>query len=445
MKKYILYDVFTAAQPARLTYIERESVSKQLVRALNTPGKQLIIYGHSGSGKTTILKQKLEELSIGTLTTRCMRGMNLHDLIIDAFNQLDVFYGSSIESSNGNKLSGGIGASYFGIKANLSAGREKQAKTQSKRAVDLTITPQTLATFFGEAKTAWVIEDFHKIDKNEKVKLSQIMKVFMDMADKYKSLKIIAIGAVNKAREVVHYDPEMRNRVSEIEVPLMKLHELEEIINRGCDLLNIKFSKDTTENIAIYSSGLASVTHQLALLICEEEELTETLKTKIAIDEKVLKKASENYINENSDTIKSIYDIATKTLKKRKHDSPTEILTAMLINKKENQTVRDIATKMKKKFSNYKETNLRKHLEELTTTERGEILRYDKTSDTYFFSTPFIKAYAYCILNNKSENAIVTKTKLLKELKDTLRTELEAARNQFIDDLSHDDLLFDNY
>jgi hypothetical protein len=284
-----------------------------------------------------------------------------------------------------------------------------------------------------------VIEDFHKIDKEEKVKLSQIMKVFMDMADKYKSLKIVAIGAVNKARDVVQYDQEMRNRVSEIEVPLMKVSELEEIINKGCILLNIVIPEEVVEKIAIYSSGLASVTHQMALLICAEEEINETSKSKRVFNKKVLKKAIENYISENSDTLKSVYDAAIKVRKTRKHESPTEILSAMLKNKKDSQTVKEIASVLKKKFKGYKETNLRKYLDELTASERGEVLRYDQTSDTFYFSTPFIKAYAYCKLYSESEDAIVTKAQLLKELRDTLKSEIEAAREQFIEDWSQDD------
>jgi hypothetical protein len=35
-----------------------------------------------------------------------------------------------------------------------------------------------------------------------KVKLAQCLKVFMDMADRYPEVKIIAIGAVDSAREV---------------------------------------------------------------------------------------------------------------------------------------------------------------------------------------------------------------------------------------------------
>ncbi|MBK9096907.1 MAG: hypothetical protein IPM14_02070 [bacterium] len=169
MANYKLFDVFTPAQPASLTYIERISVSQKLTRALETPGKQIILYGHSGSGKTTLLKQQLEELKSNKITTRCMKGMTLNEIIVDAFDQLDIYYENSSESTRGNKIGGGLSASYLGIKASLSAGKDSGVKSHNKRAVELPITPQTLAKFFGEAKSIWIIEDFHKIDQDEKL------------------------------------------------------------------------------------------------------------------------------------------------------------------------------------------------------------------------------------------------------------------------------------
>lgn len=48
-----LSEIFTPTRPANLTYVERDKESEQLIRALKTPGKQIIVYGNSGSGKTT--------------------------------------------------------------------------------------------------------------------------------------------------------------------------------------------------------------------------------------------------------------------------------------------------------------------------------------------------------------------------------------------------------
>ena len=363
-----------------------------------------------------------------------MKGMSFNDLFIDAFNKLEVYYSGEAISKDGAKVSGGVSASYFGFKASLNAEANSDSTIKSQRAVTLPITPQTLAKYFGEANAIWIIEDFHKMNTEEKTKLSQVMKIFMDMSEKYNSVKIIAIGAVNTAREVVQYDPEMRNRVAEIHIPLMSKDELQEIIQVGTKLLNFAFSKDVSEKIAIYSCGMASVTHQLSLLICENEEVETTLNVDRKADDKSLDVAIDEYISETSDSLKHIYDIAVKCKYQRKYETPKEILSAILKNKKESVTIRDISTAIKKKHKEYKDNNLKKYVTELTTTERAEILRYDKNSDTYFFSTPFIKTYCLCVLNKDYDDSIITKAQLIENLQNTLHIELESAYEQFLKD-----------
>ena len=96
-----------------------------------------------------------------------------------------------------------------------------------KRVIAPQLTAQTLARFLGEAGCCWVLEDFHKIAARHKKRLAQMLKLFLDMSYDYPHLKIIALGAVDTAREVIEYDNEMRTRVAEIHVPLMTEEELE--------------------------------------------------------------------------------------------------------------------------------------------------------------------------------------------------------------------------
>ncbi len=92
-----------------------------------------------------------------------MKGMKLSDLLIDAFNQLDVYYCNSQESTKGNNIKPDVTANFLGLKASLGADISGNSKSSNQRAVKLPITPQSLATFFGEARACWVIEDFHKM------------------------------------------------------------------------------------------------------------------------------------------------------------------------------------------------------------------------------------------------------------------------------------------
>lgn len=433
---YKLSEIFTPSQPALYTYIERQSVNRRLERALKTPGKQIILYGHSGAGKTTILTNKLRTDNIKHITTRCVQRMNLGDIVRDAFNQLEIYFQSSTEDIETAKIGGTLSASYFGIKASLSGEQSGNLKTTSKRAVELPITPQTLASYLGVSGNCWVIEDFHKIDFSEKTLMAQIMKVFMDSSVEYNNLKIIAIGAVNTAREVVQFDPEMKNRISEIEVPLMNNEDLRDILEVGQNLLNVTIPEAIINKIVAYSCGLAAVTHQLGYLICEINKITKTHDSVKAFEIKknTFDEVLDEYLAENSDTLKSIFELSTRIIHPRKSENPAEIIKAILMTNKESVTLFEIIDTIKISDKSYKGNNLKKYVDELTLPARSEILRYNEDSMTYYFSNPFIKAYFQCMLRNDVKDVVISTKILLKEFRETLNKELEIARRAFLKD-----------
>ena len=55
-------DVFTPTKPPRIAFVERDSVNDKLVNFLIASSQQIVVYGHSGTGKTTFLANKLTQL-----------------------------------------------------------------------------------------------------------------------------------------------------------------------------------------------------------------------------------------------------------------------------------------------------------------------------------------------------------------------------------------------
>ncbi|AXO79606.1 hypothetical protein DZC78_04100 [Olleya aquimaris] len=436
-KTYQLEEIFTPSQPAKHTFVERSSVKKRLDRAFRTPGKQIIIYGYSGAGKTTLLRNKLETENINYITTPCIKGMSISDIVIDAFNQLEIYFTQGKETVESNKVGGTLSASYLGLKTSLGAETKGDSKISKRRAVELPITPQTLAKFIGESENCWVIEDFHKIESSNKIQMAQIMKVFMDASVNYPKLKIIAIGAVNSAREVVQFDPEMKNRITELQVPLMNEESLNEILNTGEKLLNIKIPTKIVDRIVSYSSGLPAVTHQLGLLLCEVNKIFQTHDSSkvFEITQSSFEIALDEYLEENSDSLKAVYEFATRIIHKRKNENASDILRAILTVNNESISLNDIKEVIQLDDKNYKGTNLKKYVDELTTPSRSEILRFNENSMTYYFNNPFIKAYCQCVLRNNVKGKINSST-LLKEFRKTLNKELEIARRAFLKDIS---------
>ena len=98
MGSHAAVEVFTPTTPAVLTFVERDNVNNQSIEALRTPGKQLVVYGHTGSGKTTLIRNKLGQTYENDIRTNCMSGLTFEQLLLDAFDQLGAFYDSELVS-----------------------------------------------------------------------------------------------------------------------------------------------------------------------------------------------------------------------------------------------------------------------------------------------------------------------------------------------------------
>lgn len=405
---YSAQDVFTPTKPARITFVEREVINDKLVAALRTPGKQLVVYGHSGSGKTTLLVNKLHQLYENHITTRCISGLTFEQLLLDAFDQLNNFYDSEKVYAAKRNVSSSLLAEYVGIKLQAGAQLSSEQQTNQRRVLPPQLTPQTLAKFLGTARCCWVLEDFHKIEPPEKRKLAQVMKVFMDMSDEFSVLKIIAIGAVGTARQVVEYNAEMRNRVAEIYVPLMTDVEIREIPEKGEALLNFSLPARVKNNIVMYSNGLASVCHQLCLNICFAADIYETLPRHAEIATAVLEKALDRYLEDASDTLKSSFDKALRQLRKGKFDNGRLILEALMQCGQDGATPAEILTKINERLPDYPSGNLTLSLKQLQTDERGALIRHDAASGRYSFSDPIYRAFASTLFGQEHSEVDLT-------------------------------------
>jgi energy-coupling factor transporter ATP-binding protein EcfA2 len=427
MPKYVTTEVFTPASPAKLTFVEREAVNDQLVSALKTPGKQIVVYGHTGSGKTTVLARKLEQLYERHITSRCTSTTTFTELLINAFEQLEHFYSAEQSTSNTRKDSANVEIQLSRIRSQLGRAGEKSESTKATRLVPPQLTAQTLAGLLGAAHACWLLEDFHKVPESEKVKLAQCLKVFMDMADTYPEVKIVAIGAVDTAREVVQYEPEMRNRVSEIAVPLMTFEELSQIIELGTELLNVVgFEHDFVENVVWFSNSLASVCHSLCLYTCEAAGIQETSEEGYVISNDHLKKGLERWVADGSDTIKSVFDKAFKQSKKTKFDNYRIVVKALASFGQEGASSAALYSRIRQWEPDYPHTNLKHCLNKLAAAERGAIVRYSTSSHEYSFADPVFRAFALGKLKeNRSTFGLFVDTWLSGSITVTLDTSKE--------------------
>lgn len=431
MQKHEAIKVFTPATPARLAFIEREEVNDKIVNALRTPGKQIVVYGHSGSGKTTLLVNKLHQIYSNHITTQCTRGMTFDQAVLNAFDQLGLFYDKEKAAKNSEKITPALEAEYAGIKISLTGEKCSENEIKQERVLPPQLTAQNLAKLIGAASCCWVIEDFHKMDAHEKTRMSQVMKVFADTGDIYPLAKLIAVGAVGTAREVVEYDSELKNRVSEIHVPVMSHPEIKSIIDQGSKLLNLTVERSVVSTIVQYSNGLPAVCHQLCLNLCFAHGLVETQEVSLHLDESVFQKALQRYVQEASDSLKSFFEAALNE-RKRRFDNGKLILLALANCSPDGARSYEILDRIRQIEPAYPSGNLSKYLKELQQERRGALIKYDNNSGMYSFADPIYRVYALVSLKTAPRrqrggavhNEIMTAPtvqKIMKELMDEIR------------------------
>lgn len=280
-KNYLVTEVFTPASPAKFNFVEREDLNKRIVRALRTTGNQIVIYGYTGSGKSTLIEQKLLQTYSNHVKTSCMKDMSYESVILDAFDKLSPFYVNKKTASRNTSITSSLSAQYASIQASLGESQSEDII----RALPPQLTGQNLAQLMGAADACWVLEDFHKLPAEDKTKLAQLMKVFMDASNDYHRLKMVLVGAEATARQVVQYDAEMKHRVSEIHVPLMSKIEVSTILMNGFEFLNLGIQDESIITEAFdHSSGVPAIAHKLGLLMCEHLDVNETLPANVSTD-----------------------------------------------------------------------------------------------------------------------------------------------------------------
>ena len=336
------------------------------------------------------MTKKLEELYEDHVTSRCTKSSTFDDLMRHAFQRLQTTTTTEKVRSRAKKWTTGI------AKEGINASAEATVTTQEKEvaAIPFQVAPEVLAEELGKRKCCWVLEDFHKVPKEEKIKLAQCMKMFKDCADEYPEVKIVAIGAVNTAREVIECDVEMTNRVAEICVPLMTKDELRKLVNLGERALNIELDNRVRESIVILSNGLGAACHGLALSILLENGVHGTTPQKTYVNTDKLHSGITRFLEESSDTLKKRFDIAFSHIKGKKYDNGRLILEALCKFDQEGVVFADLLSKIREQEPTYPTGNLSTYAKLLCNEDKGDLLRFDEASQKYSFQDPLCRVFA---------------------------------------------------
>lgn len=307
-KRKSLNDVFTPSSYAKLTYVEREE-QEMLLSAINQPGKQIIVYGHSGVGKSTLVYNTLRQNRLRSIITQCDSETTMDDLMEAISMKLNIFSISQRKLRKSQHISSKQSISSGFLKSKAGSGISNTVESTESPIVDFKVTKQVIAENLGKEEKIWVIEDFHKVSLENRKAIGDLLKVFCDMSNQFINLKVICIGAVNSANELFSLNRDLKKgRVAQIGVEYLNDSQIREIMHVGFKRLNVDVNEEEIDRIVFCSNRIASVTHSICRQMCLIKGIKTSSLLRRSISKDAFDEAILHFVKENRDSYEGLIE-----------------------------------------------------------------------------------------------------------------------------------------
>lgn len=391
---YSLGEVFTPGKPADKGFVSRPLEERDLTDLLEEEGTQILVWGESGAGKSSLVTNVLKRQGQRFITTRCEATTTYEQILASAFERISATQLTATTNQNAHSghASVQIGGPLSPVVGEVSGERQKTRAEEFTPVVAAQLSSESLAIRLGAEKVAWLIEDFHKVAPEVRARVADAMKVFSDESDNFPSLRMIVLGVADSAAQILRAPSNMGGRLADIQLPPLDDDQLGELLDNALELLNVDFTP-VRDQIIRHSVGVASITHALARLCCVAVGVRETSDERITITANALEKAKASYVRTRGAAMKEDFDAALEVTTTRKYHNYAIILKAMATLPDRGATHAEILAEIHKQHPQYPAGNLTTYLRKLQSEERGALLR--KTSEGVFrYDRPLQHAYA---------------------------------------------------
>jgi len=266
---YSLRDVFGVhIPPPEQTYVDRAGLDSRIQYFLST-GRHLVIHGPSKQGKTALRQRALPDDRC--VVVQCKSRPNIEQLYSSILYRLGVSQTISKEQTTGGEFKA---AGEAGGKAGIpliaraegkgsiegSMSHERSSTTQP-----IAESPDNLHFLVEHVKRSGrriVIEDFHYIPETVKRDLAKDLKALLELG-----VPVVLVGAWEQDELLPQYNGDLTGRIGEINVKWDN-KELREVLAKGEDALNIRFSKTIKDAIISDASGNVGLLQRIAEKLC---------------------------------------------------------------------------------------------------------------------------------------------------------------------------------
>lgn len=278
-------DVFTPKAVVSREMFERRNESDPLQRgrlqevledALLEEGAQVVIYGDTGVGKTSLLKYAAEDSDLRLLVVNCTSQDDFNSLIDKTIRKVIDLREVSYSTSDGRERNtegavegGGNVAGFLTLRGTVRRGQKSTSATQVQFEVVELDPVDALKNAMSVAGVDVIsFDNFQNISSADDRRLvAELMEHLSDASAEEGNLKIAVVGIADDVEKLISNSGSFRRRITELEVPRMPDDEISSILRHGFKLLEMEFDERVLEDVVFYSDGFPFFAHLLGLAV----------------------------------------------------------------------------------------------------------------------------------------------------------------------------------
>lgn len=312
-------DVFGVKSTLIKSYIERDAVDEKFKSAI-TDGNEVIIYGSSKQGKTSLILNHLPEEQY--VKVECSPQTQPIDIYKSILRQLGITYVESETSEKSSEHGGKLGAGFkikipfLGHTSVTAEVSDKQAQKFGEKAtyieynLALAQDVSELLKKFGLDQYI-VIENFHYLELSVQETLAYDLRVFQDH-----HIIFIVLGIWREANRLIQFNGDLLDRVTEVPVEPWEPNDFQKVISKGESLLNVDFS-EVKDRLITESFDSVGVVQEICKHCCLIAGVVQTAGEKVEITQEHLNGAlaikSQEYGVRHIRNFEAFVDIARRT------------------------------------------------------------------------------------------------------------------------------------
>jgi uncharacterized protein len=289
-------EVFTPTDVPTLTYVKRASrnFEADLRDAFKIPKMIVSISGPSKSGKTVLVTKVVAPENLIHIYGASIKTPE------DLWSNVLTWMGGPIERTEtaSSKVTGELSATAGGkggiplvaeAKADIKGGVSADSSTSTAKKYSTTDLDAIVREIGGSDYVVFV-DDFHYIERNVREEIGRQIKAAAE-----KGIRICTASVPHRSDDVVRSNPELRGRVTAIDMSYWTVDELEQIAFRGFRELNTDLAPTVVRALANEAFGSPQLMQAISLSFCFERGIHEPQKAhqRIDIDSDVLQQIFE--------------------------------------------------------------------------------------------------------------------------------------------------------